>query len=87
MPGCPVRCESEDAEGPYGCGSKRRPNPNRPTLSQKTILNMVAVLSAMHESATVDYELLATNPLRGILRRKNFPTDALRPRDTWETRR
>lgn len=61
--------------------SKRNPNPNRPTLSQKTILNMVAVLSAVLESATVDYELLATNPLRGILRRKNFPTDALRPRD------
>jgi integrase len=61
--------------------SKRNPNPNRPTLSQKTIHNTVAVLSAILETAAVDYELLSTNPLRGILRRKNFPTDAMRPRD------
>ncbi len=61
--------------------SRRNPNPNRPTLSQKTILNLVALLSAILEAAAADYELLPTNPLRGILRRKHFPTDALRPRD------
>jgi integrase len=60
--------------------SKRKPNPNRPVFSQKTILNMVALLAAVLETATVDYELLSTNPLRGILRRKNFPVN-LRPSD------
>jgi integrase len=39
---------------------------------------MVALRTALLESATVDYDLLPTNLLRGILRRKNFPTDALR---------
>jgi len=61
--------------------SKKNPNPNRPCLSHKTILNMVALLSAILESAAVDYELLQANPLKGILRRKNFPSDAARPRD------
>jgi len=61
--------------------SKRNPNPNRPKLAQKTILNMVAVLAGILEAAAADYELLPTNPLRGILRRKHFPTNALRPRD------
>jgi len=43
----------------------------------------VALLSAIPESAAVDYELIPVNPLRGILRRRNFPTDALRP---WDRR-
>lgn len=59
--------------------SRTRPNPNRPTLSRKTILNTVALLSAILEAAAVDYELLHANPLRGILRRKNFPME--RPGD------
>ncbi|HXX38857.1 MAG TPA: site-specific integrase [bacterium] len=41
----------------------------------------MALLSAILESAAVDYELIPVNPLRGILRRRNFPTDALRSRD------
>jgi hypothetical protein len=61
--------------------SRRNPNPNRPVLAPKTILNMVALLGAILESAVVDYELLPSNPIKGILRRKNFPSDALRPRD------
>lgn len=52
--------------------SQRKPNPNRPTLSKKSVLNMVALLAAILETATVDYELLSANPLRGILRRRNF---------------
>ncbi|MGH2360644.1 MAG: tyrosine-type recombinase/integrase [bacterium] len=59
-----------------------RPRSDRPLLSRKTILNMVAVLSAMMETATVDYELLSANPLRGILRRRHFPTAAFRPHDS-----
>jgi integrase len=61
--------------------SRRRPNPNRPTLAPKTILNLVALLSAILESAASDYELLPHNPLRGILRHAHFPTQAYRPRD------
>lgn len=61
--------------------SMHNPNPNRPTLSNKSIRNMVAVLASILEVATVEYELLPVNPLRGILRRKNFPTDAWRPAD------
>lgn len=61
--------------------SKRNPNPNRPTLAPKTILNMVALLESIMEAAVADYELMETNPLRGVLRRKNFPADARRPRD------
>lgn len=56
--------------------SRTRPNPNRPTLSRKTILNAVALLSAILDAAAVDYELLPANPLRGILRRKNFPMES-----------
>ncbi len=52
--------------------SPRKPNPNRPTLSKKSVLNMVALLAGILETATVDYELLSANPLRGILRRRNF---------------
>jgi integrase len=61
--------------------SLRNPNPNRPALSPKSIRNMVATLSAVLESAVVDYELLPSNALWGVLRRKNFPTDARRPKD------
>jgi len=61
--------------------SRKNPNPNRPMLAPKTILNMVALLGAILESVAVDYELLPSNPIKGILRRKNFPTDALRPKD------
>ena len=59
--------------------SKKNPNPNRPMLAPKTILNMVALLGSILESAATDYELLPANPIKGILRRKNFPSDALRP--------
>lgn len=61
--------------------SRERPNPDRPTLSRKTIQNLVALLSAILEAAAVDYELLPTNPLRGILRRRNMPTAAFAPRE------
>jgi site-specific recombinase XerC len=61
-----------EQRAPY---SRRNPNPNRPTLSRKTILNTVALLSAILEAAAVDYEFLHANPLRGILRRKNFPME------------
>src|SRR5207244_489869 len=59
--------------------SRKNPNPNRPMLAPKTILNMVALLGSILESAATDYELLSANPIKGILRRKNFPSDALRP--------
>lgn len=61
--------------------SRLNPNPNRPTLSRKTVQNMVALLSAILEVAAVDYELLPANPLRGILRRRNMPTAAFAPRE------
>ncbi len=61
--------------------SRKNPNPNRPTLAPKTILNMVALLGGILESAAMDYELLPANPIKGILRRKNFPSDALRLSD------
>lgn len=61
--------------------SKRNPNPDRPLRSQKSIKNMVALLSGLLESAASDYGLLDANPLRGILRRKYFPADAHRIRD------
>lgn len=48
------------------------PNPNRPTLSKKTILNAVGLLSAIIETATVEHDLLPVNPIRGILKRRNF---------------
>lgn len=57
-------------------------NPDRPMLSRKTIINMVALLDAILGTAALDYELLPANPLDGILRRTHFPTDALRPRET-----
>lgn len=60
----------------------RRPHPDRPLLSRKTIVNMVAVLSAIVESATADYEMISVNPLKGILRRKHFPTGAFQPRES-----
>lgn len=62
--------------------SKKRPNPNRPLRSQKSIRNMVALLSGLLESAASDYNLIPANPLRGILRRKHFPSDAHRIRDS-----
>src|SRR3972149_5073851 len=55
--------------------SKQNPNPNRPFRAQKSIKNMVALLSALLESAASDYGLIEGKPLRGILRRKYFPTD------------
>jgi len=60
--------------------SVKNPNPNRPTLSYKSIRNIVACLRAIMESAAMDYELLpgSINPLAAILRRRNFPPD-LRP--------
>lgn len=61
--------------------SQRNPNPTRPRLASKTIKNAVALLMSILESATADYELLDTNPLRGILRRRQFPTDAHRPKE------
>lgn len=57
--------------------SKKNPNPNRPTLARKTIMNMVSLLMSVLEEA-VDYELIASNPLRGILKKRNFPADPLR---------
>jgi integrase len=57
--------------------SRRRLNPYRARLSRKTIVNMVALLASILESAVVDYELLPANPLRGILRRRNFPAQPL----------
>ncbi len=59
--------------------SERNPNPNRPNLSPKTIKNTVALLSSILEAAAADYELLDANPLRGILRRTQFPVDPRRP--------
>ncbi len=59
--------------------SRRNPNPNRPCLSSKTIKNTVALVSSILETAAVDYELLDGNPLRGILRRTQFPASANRP--------
>ncbi len=59
--------------------SLRNPNPNRPALSIKTIKNTVALLSSILEAAAADYELLDGNPLRGILRRTQFPANAHRP--------
>ena len=61
--------------------SKQNPNPNRPFRAQKSIKNMVALLSALLESAASDYGLIESTPLRGILRRKYFPTDAHQSRD------
>jgi hypothetical protein len=61
----------------------RNPNPARPTLSGKTIRNMVAVISAILQSAVEDYELLERNPLVGVLRtrrRRRFPMRKLRSR-------
>jgi len=60
--------------------SRRNPNPNRSYLAPKTIKNLVALLGSLLEVAAVDYNLLEHNPLRGILRRTTFPTDANRPR-------
>src|SRR5437588_1424982 len=54
--------------------SRRNPNPNRPTLSPKTIKNAIALLSSILETAAADYELLDSNPLRGMLRRTQFPS-------------
>ncbi len=42
---------------------------------------MVGLLASILEVATVVYELLSGNPLRGILKYKNFPTDALDPKN------
>lgn len=59
----------------------RDPKPDRATLSGKTIRNMVAVLSAILQSAVEDYELLDRNPLAGVLRtrrRRRFPMRRLR---------
>ena len=49
---------------------------------QKTLRNMVGWLASILEVATIDYELLSANPLRGILsrRRRFLPSEALRPR-------
>ena len=60
----------------------RRVNPHRATLAPKTLRNMVGLLASILEVATIDYDLLSANPLRGILsrRRRFFPSDALRPR-------
>ena len=60
----------------------RKVNPDRPTLAPKTLRNMLGLLASILEVATIDYELLSANPLRGILsrRRRFFPTEALRPR-------
>lgn len=62
--------------------SLRNPNPNRPTLSPKTIKNAIALLSSILETASADYELLDSNPLRGMLRRTQFPSahNQIRPR-------
>jgi integrase len=59
--------------------SQRNPNPNRSMLAPKTIRNLVALLGSILEIAAVDYDLLDESPLRGILRRTAFPTDAHRP--------
>lgn len=60
----------------------KKVNPHRATLAPKTLRNMVGLLASVLEAATIDYELLAANPLRGVLSRKRrfFPTEALRPR-------
>jgi integrase len=60
--------------------SRRNPNPNRPNLTPKSIKNVVALLGSLLEVAAVDYNLLDHNPLRGILRRTQFPTEANRLR-------
>jgi len=43
-------------------------------LSPKTIKNAIALLSSILEAAAADYELLDGNPLRGMLRRTQFPS-------------
>lgn len=60
--------------------SRRNPNPDRPYLAPKSIKNVVALLGSLLEVAALDYNLLDHNPLRGILRRTQFPTDANRLR-------
>ncbi len=58
--------------------SSRNPNPDRPVLSPKTIKNAVGLLVGVMETATTDYGLLESNPIRGMLRRRHFPTTAHR---------
>lgn len=48
-------------------------NPHRAVLTGKTVANMVGLLSAILDSAVTEYELLSVNPVRGMLRRSNFP--------------
>ena len=55
---------------------RRNPNPNRPYLAVKTIKNAMALLVSILETAAVDYALLDTNPLRGMLRRRQYPVDS-----------
>lgn len=59
----------------------KNPRPDRPTLAGKTIKNMIATLSSILSAAAEDYELLARNPILGVLRerrRRRFPTRSLR---------
>ncbi len=56
--------------------SRKNPNPNRPRLSVKTIKNAMGLLVSIMESAAADYNLVEGNPLRGMLRRRQYPTDA-----------
>jgi integrase len=42
----------------------------------KTLQNAVGLLVSIMEAAASDYEMLDSNPLRGMLRRKQFPHDA-----------
>lgn len=39
------------------------------------------MLASILEVVLIDYDLVDANPLRGILKRKRFPTEATRPKD------
>jgi integrase len=67
--------KGEEQRWDYTLG--KRPNPDRPTLSEKPVRNMAAVLHTILASAVEDFELLDRNPLDGVLRqrrRRRFPT-------------
>jgi integrase len=57
-----------------------------PALTPKTIKNVVGLLSALLEYAAGDYELIAANPLRGMLvrSRRLVPDDLPKPKRVLE---
>jgi len=53
-----------------------------PTLTPKTIKNIVGLLGALLEYAASDYELIASNPIRGMLAKARRLIPDYRPRPT-----